>query len=158
MKLSTGKQIEIVENKVLKLKNVLSRDLSSQDSGEIQKVFVMFDSYTKSKNLTPYGPMIIHSRSHVEHGTLSNKSRLLAQLREIPEKTDPPYAFDELVRIENCLLARYRGDPRLIQMAHGKLQVYAFENGITLKNETYTVFIEQTENELIADVFAETVP
>ena len=68
---------------------------------------------------------------------------------------DSPYYFDELIRVENCILARYRGDPNSVQMAYGKINVYAFENDIRLKGETYTVFVEQNENGILADVFAE---
>ncbi|MCL2786334.1 MAG: hypothetical protein FWD81_03845 [Methanomassiliicoccaceae archaeon] len=156
MRLSTGKEIEIVRGKTLKLKNVLSKEINSQDVSEMQKAMHMFQSYTKSKSLTTYGPLIIRSNIAFENGTLIQRSRMMIQVRETPDKVDSPYYFDELVRVENCVMARYRGDPNSVQMARGKISVYAFENDIQLKGDMYTVFVEQNENGIMADVFAET--
>ena len=156
MRLSTGKEIEVVEGKTLKLKNVLSKDVGPLDSNEMQKSMHMFGAYMKSKSLTPYGPTITHAKISFENGRLIQRSRIMVQVREIPEKTDAPYSFDELIRVENCLMARYRGDAASVQMAHGKLNIYAFENDIKLKGDTYTVFVEQEQDgTIVADVFAE---
>jgi len=155
MRLSIGKEIEIVENKILKLKNVLSKEINSQDGAETQKVMHMFQSYTKTKSLTPYGPLIIRSSVAFENGNLVQRSRMMMQLREVPDTIDSPYYFDELIRVENCLMARYKGDATGVQMAYAKMNVYAFENDISLKGDTYTVFIEQNEKGIMADVFVE---
>ncbi|MCL1905363.1 MAG: hypothetical protein FWG19_04495 [Methanomassiliicoccaceae archaeon] len=154
--MSTNKEIEIVTGKTLKLKNVLSKEIGSQDGNETQKVMQMFSSYVKSKRLTPYGPMIIRSKVVFENGTLMQKSRMMIQLRETPDKVESPYYFDELIRVENCVMARYKGDVVSVQMAYGKINVYAFENDIRLRGETYTVFVEQNDDgTIMADVFAE---
>jgi len=156
MRLSTGKEIEIAEGKTLKLKNVLSKEIGSQDGSEMQKAMHMFQSYMKSISLTPYGPVIIRSSVAFENGALIQRSRMMVQVRETPKAVDSPYYFDELIRVENCILARYRGDAGNVQMAYGKINVYAFENEIQLKGDTYTVFVEQNDNGIMADVFIET--
>ena len=150
-------EIEIVENKTLKLNRVLFRELRQHDSNETQKALYMLVSYIKSKKLAAYGPTIIHSKTVFENMRPIVITRIMAQIREVPESTESPYSFEELIRVENCILARYRGDAAHLQLAYGKIQVYAFEHGISLKDETYTVIIEETPGGILADVFMETV-
>ncbi|MDR1690249.1 MAG: hypothetical protein LBR42_00205 [Candidatus Methanoplasma sp.] len=149
--------IEIAENKTLKLNRVLFRELRQHDNEDIQKSLYMLDSYIKSKKLEPYGPTVVHSRTVFENMRPISITRIMVQLREIPESVGSPYSFEELIRVENCILARYRGDAPHLQLAYGKMQVYAFEHGISLKDETYTVLIEETPSGILADVFAETM-
>jgi hypothetical protein len=157
MKLSTGKEIEVVENKILKLKNVISREFGSQDANEIQRITHLFDAYVKSHRLTPYGPMVILARTEFERGVITQKNTMLVQVRETVDKIEAPYSFTELVRVENCLMARYKGDLASLPMVYSKLQVYSFEHDIKLKDGTYTVFVEQSSPEkILADVFVET--
>ncbi|MDR0508258.1 MAG: hypothetical protein LBG63_00290 [Candidatus Methanoplasma sp.] len=150
-------EIEIAENKTLKLNRVIFRELRQQDNNEVQKALYMLSSFIKSKKLTPYGPTIVHSKTIFENMRPIQITRIMVQLRESLESVNPPYAFEESIRVENCILARYRGDAARLQIAYGKIQVYAFEKDIHLKDEMYTVLIEETPSGLLADVFAETV-
>jgi len=152
---NTSKGIEIVEGKVLKLKNVLSKELLSRDPMETQREAYMFESYVKSKGLKPYGPSIVKTEAFFDNRTLMERKTMMVQLRDAPDRIESPYAFDDLVRVENCLLARYRGDMANLSMAYAKLQLHAFEGDITLKGSTYTIIVEQNEGGIVADVFAE---
>jgi len=152
---NTSKGIEIVEGKVLKLKNVLSKELLSRDPMEAQKEAYMFESYVKSKGFKPYGPSIVKTEAFFDNRALMERKTMMVQLRDIPDSLEMPYVFEGLVRVENCLLARYRGDMSSLSMAYAKLQLHAFENDITLKGSTYTVIVEQNEGGVVADVFAE---
>ena len=153
--MNTSNEIIVANSKILKLNNVVSRAISAQDQEEMQKTMQMFNSYFKSKMLIPYGPIIVHSKTSFNNGALSQKTEMMVQVREAPDKIDAPYSFESHIRIENCVMARYCGDPMKVQMAYGKIQVYAFENDVQLKDETYTVFVEQIEGVLNADVFVE---
>ena len=42
-----------------------------------------------------------------------------------------------------------------MQFAYQKLGVYAFENDIQLKGDSYTVFVKKEEENIVADVFME---
>ncbi|MCL2143278.1 MAG: hypothetical protein FWH44_03360 [Methanomassiliicoccaceae archaeon] len=147
------REITIVEDKVLKLKNVLSKELVSGDPAETQKSAHMFETYIRSKGLEPYGPMIIKTSVTFEDGRPRERKEIMVQIRDVPKKVEPPYAFTELLRVENCLLARYRGDTFNLPMAYGKMQVYAFEKEMDIAGETYTIVVEQNENSILADVF-----
>ncbi|MDR0508847.1 MAG: hypothetical protein LBG63_03355 [Candidatus Methanoplasma sp.] len=152
-----AKVIEIEENKTLKLNKVMFRELKQKDDSEIQKALHMLISFVKSKKLTPYGPAIIHSRTVFENMQPIQVTRIMVQLKESPQSVDSPYSFKELMRAENCILARYRGDAAGLQIAYWKIHVYAFENDIALKDDMYTVYVGETQSGISADVFVETV-
>jgi len=42
-----------------------------------------------------------------------------------------------------------------LQFAYSKLQLHAFDNDIKLKGDSYTVFVENKEGKMVADVFME---
>jgi len=44
---------------------------------------------------------------------------------------------------------------RYLQFTYSKLQLHAFENDIKLKGNSYTVFVENKEGIMVADVFME---
>lgn len=146
--------IDVAEGKTLKLNNILCRLLDSTDNDAIAKTMTMIDSYMKIKGLEPYGPLIIKTEVVMEGTREAVRNSIIVQLKSPPNYVDLPYDFKPLVRMENCLMARYRGPFAGLQMAGMKIQVYSFENGITLSGESYTVMIEQNEGGILADVFS----
>lgn len=148
------RNIEIVENKVLKLKNVLSKEFKSTGPEESQRSTYLFESYMKSKGLEPYGPLVIKVAMTYENGGPQEKRDIMVQLRNAPDTVEPPHTFMRSIRVENCLLARYRGELFNLPMASRKIQVYAFENDIDLSGDVYTAIVEQNEIGILADVFA----
>ncbi|MBB6623693.1 hypothetical protein H7E67_09645 [Clostridium gasigenes] len=83
--------------------------------------------------------------------------KLMVQLKTFINKVDLPYDIKSQIRITNCLFARFNEKQENLQFTYQKLGVYAFENDIKLKGDSYTVFVKQEENEFIADVFMETL-
>lgn len=155
MKLSTTNEIQIVSGKTLKLNHVLSRKMNGADSEEVHRVMHMFEAYAKSHKLTLYGPIIIHSCSELKDATTSQRMELMGQVREVPSKILPPYSYNETIRIENCLLVRYHGNIDKLPLAYGKLEIHCFENDLILQGEIYTIILEEKENVITADIFAE---
>ena len=155
--LSMSKEIIIECGKSLKLNNIISREIPVQDNDEIQRIMHMFNSYMKTKGLTPYGPMIILNSSLIENNTIIPVSKIMIQIREEPESLEPPYVFDGTIKLSNCILARYRGDLFNLQMAYSKIQVYAFENELELKDEIYSIFVKQDLSEITVDIFVEII-
>lgn len=148
--------IEIAEKKTLKLNNVLFRALDTSDTTGFEKTASMFESYTKSKKLDLYGPVVIRVEPKIVGREVQITTTLLGQVRNPPESVDDPYSFLPLLRVENCLMARYRGPSKSLQVAYSKMQVYAFENNIPLSGTTYTVYVDgNSEDEIMADVFTE---
>lgn len=156
--MNTIEKIAIRENKVLKLNNVLIREVSENELIDIDKISYMMDSYIKSKGNSTIGPMINYSGFEMqEDGQPKIKIKIMVQLKNSIHNVEKPYELKNQLRIVNCLFARFTEKEENLQFAYQKLGVHAFENDIKLKGDSYTVFVKQEENNIVADVFMETV-
>ena len=149
-------KIIVRENKVLKLNNVLIRQVRDNEFMDIQKVAYMMESYIKSKGNSILGPMINYSTAEAdENGQVKIVLKLMFQMKDPIHNVESPYIQESQIRVKNCLFARYSEKEENLQFAYSKLQLFAFENDIKLKGEAYTVFVENRDNKMIADVFME---
>ncbi len=154
--MSTIEKIMVRENKTLKLKNVLIREVSENELIDIERISYMMDSYIKSKGASTIGPMINYSGLEIdENGEAKVKIKIMVQLKNIIHKIEEPYRLKPQIRITNCLFARFTEKEENLQYAYQKLGVYAFENDKKLKGDSYTVFVKQEEDNIVADVFME---
>lgn len=154
--MNTVEKISIRENKTLKLTNVLIRELSENEIIDIDKINYMMDSYIKSKGNSTIGPMINYSNLEVdENGQAKISIKIMVQLKNPIYNVEAPYELKKELRISNCLFARFTEKEENIQFAYQKLGVYAFENDIKLKGDSYTVFVKKEEENIIADIFME---
>ena len=53
------------------------------------------------------------------------------------------------------MFARFTEKEENLQYAYSKLGLFAFENDIKLKGDSYTVFVDKNEEGIVADVFME---
>jgi len=149
-------KISIRENKTLKLTNVLVRELSENEIIDIDKINYMMDSYIKSKGNSTIGPIINYSNLEVdENGQAKIRIKIMVQLKNPIYNVEAPYEIKKELRISNCLFARFTEKEENIQFAYQKLGVYAFENDIKLKGDSYTVFVKKEEENIVADIFME---
>jgi hypothetical protein len=49
----------------------------------------------------------------------------------------------------------YQGEESKLKFAYDKINLKAFEEDIPLKGDSYTIFIDQQDDQIIADVFME---
>ncbi len=156
--MNTIEKIAIRENKTLKLNNLLIREVSENELIDINKISYMMDSYIKSKGNSTIGPMINYSTVEVdESGQAKVIIKLMVQLKNPIYNVEKPYELNTQLRVTNCLFARFTEKEENLQFAYQKLGVYAFENNIKLKGDSYTVFVKQEEENIVADVFMETL-
>jgi hypothetical protein len=154
--MSTTEKIIVRENKVLKLNTVLIRQVNQSEFNDIEKAAYMMESYIKSKGNSILGPMINYTTTEVdESGQVRIIIKLMVQLKNPIHNVGTPYELKNQIRVTNCLFARFSEKEENLQFAYSKLQLYAFENDINLKGDTYTVFVENKDSKMIADVFME---
>lgn len=148
-------KIEFRENKVLKLINVLSRPVPVEDLMNQDKQVMMLQNWIKAKGYESLGPLIMYSSGikGMEGDKPIVDSRIMYQLKNNNIRLELPYRFEPEIRIENCLMARFNDKADKMQFATQKLTLFAYENDLELTGETYIVFIKQTEESLLADVF-----
>lgn len=154
--MNTIEKIIIKENKILKLNNVLIREISENELIDINKISYMMDSYIKSKGNSTIGPMTNYSSVEIDdNGQPKVILKLMVQLKTSIHNIEKPYELKSQIRITNCLFARFTEKEENLQFAYQKLGVYAFENDIKLKGDSYTVFVKKEEENIVADVFME---
>lgn len=149
-------RIEFRENKVLKLTNVLSRKIPVSEIFSQEKQISMLQNWVKAKGYELVGPLIVYTSAIKcidADGKPQIESRILQQIKQSSVRLELPYRFDELIRIENCLMARTNDRPEKLQYASLKLELHAYENDLELTGETYTIVIKQEGDNILADVF-----
>ena len=145
-----------VNNKTLKLTNVLIANIDPDDGEDI--VFSnKMDNYIKSKGYQPVGPLIQYTGTEqTENGELDLIIRFLRQVNGYIKHTESPYTMQPVFRVPNCLYVRFVGPQSMMNVAYQKLAVYAYEEGIEVTRNSYTVYVNHLENEdIVADIFME---
>jgi len=154
--MNINEKIIVKENKTLKLNNVLIREVSQNELIDMNKITYMMDSYIKSKGNSIVGPMINYSSVESdENGQAKILMKIMVQLKNSIHNMEKPYELKNQIRITNCLFARFTEKEENLQQAYSKLGLYAFENDIKLKGNSYTVFVNKNEKGIVADVFME---
>lgn len=152
-------KIRIAENKTLKLQNSLSvnLDFSTENleliiDNEVNKM----NTYIQTHGARQIGPLIQYSSIEVnDEGEADINMQFMLQADNFIHNVEQPYRMESLLRVKNCLYARYMGPEDKIKFAYDKLGVYAFENDIELEGSNYTIYVDRNEEEetMIADVF-----
>ena len=145
-----------VSNKTLKLTNVLAVKMTTEDMQDMAFAEKM-ENYIKSKGYQPIGPLVQYTG--VEQGENGEQELVIRMLRQASgyiNHTEPPYTVESVLRVPNCLYLRFIGPQDKLNIAYSKLTVYAYEEDIPLTGNSYTVFVNQLDNDdIVADVFME---
>lgn len=149
-------KIKIYEKKVLKLTNVLVKETELIGDADFSLDVIGMENYIKSKGTIPIGPLVQKIVTQNDgNGNLNIKLFLLRQCKDYIQHIDQPYKMESVLRITNCLYTRFCDEESKVKYAYDKLVLFAHENDINLTNETYTVFVEQENDKLTADIFME---
>ena len=145
-------KIELKDNKSLKLINVVYREFPINTFKEIGKYIQMMVNWIKSNKTDVMGPVIVHT--YISNNDESRiGARLIMQTKIKINKVDTLYKEVDEVKVSNCLYTHYDGPKEKSQFGSEKIFIYAFENGIELTSETYSVFLKETETDLAVDYF-----
>lgn len=152
-------KIHLQEYKILKLKNVLSSKVNiDAEDVSIDVILEQMQSYIRVKGAIQIGPLIQYIEPKVnEQGELEVEMSFLLQCSQPIHNVDIPYKMRPILRIPNCIYCRYTGPEEALKFAYDKINLYAFENDIKLKGGSFTIFVDQNEEEgtMTADVFME---
>lgn len=148
--------INVSRNKVLKLTNVLIRSLSVEESVPFDVIVNKMENYIKAKGCFPVGPLIQRTVCDMKDNDLFDINvYIMIQSNNFIHNVEEPYRMESLIRVRNCMYARYIGPEEKLKFAYDKINVTAFEEDIELSNENYTIFVDQQDDNIVADVFVE---
>ena len=150
-------KLQFNTSKILKLHNVLKSkiDLENQDM-DLAVLVEKMQSYIKVKGAVQIGPLIQCTRTFVnEEEELDMEIILMLQCNHFINSVEKPYSMESVLRVTDCMYCRYMGPEEQLKIAYDKINVEAFENDIELEGESYTVFVDENEEEgtIVADVF-----
>ncbi|MDO5150539.1 MAG: hypothetical protein Q4D76_14305 [Oscillospiraceae bacterium] len=150
-------RIEIKINKILKLTNALIQYVDIKcDNRNVEHSIIQMDNYLKSKGATPIGPLIQKTEYSVnEEGQLDIKVCFMRQANNFIHNVEAPYTMESVLRVRNCMYARYTGPEEKLKLAYDKINVTAFEEDIELSNSNYTIFVDKQDDNIVADIFVE---
>lgn len=148
-------EIKVAENKTLKLTNVLSRAVQPEELANLPVILTQMQNFMKSNGVQPIGPLVqaIKTGTGPDHVP---EMYMMQQATQMITKLEPGYHMDAVLRVKNCLYAHYTGPLSQSQLASAKLQIMAFENDIKLTDNSYTIYVNQDDDEAVIDVFMET--
>ncbi len=152
-------KLQFHPSKVLKLTNVLEYTILMDDEKfDLNTAIKQMQSYIKTKGALQIGPLIQYTQTTVnEQQELTVKIIMMLQCNHYIHNTEYPYCMEAVIRIPDALYCRYIGSENKIKFAYDKINLYAFENDIPLKGDSYTIFVGRDEDNdtITADVFME---
>ena len=148
-------EIKVAENKTLKLTNVLSRTLHPEELANLPVILTQMQNFMKSNGVQPIGPLV----QAIKPGTGPDQlpeMYMMQQATQMIPNMELGYHMDAVLRVKNCLYAHYTGPLSQSQLASSKLQIHAFENDIKMTGSSYTIYVNQDDDDAVVDVFMET--
>lgn len=149
-------KIQFNNSKTLKLTNALIKKIVEDDFTNFAKTIELMNNYIKSKGYMPVGPLIQYTTIKYDENT--NPTVVISLIRQsnnFINHVESPYSMQSIIRAKDCMYVRYTGEESKLKFAYDKINLVAFEEGIELKGDSYTVFINQIEDIVTADVFME---
>lgn len=148
-------KIPISLNKTLKLKNACIYRVVDEDLENIERTIYQLDNYIRSKGALPVGPIVQCVQVLMRKESPIVELQLIRQVNTYIEDVEPPYAMQETLCCPNCIFCRFTGESCDLHYAYEKINAVSYEENLALTGKRYTVFIEKSESEFAADIFAE---
>jgi hypothetical protein len=135
---------------------VLIYEVNVEMENNFSSAIIKMENYIKSKGAMPIGPIIQKTAYSVnEEGQFDIRLYLMRQTNNYINHVQEPYKMESILRVRNCMYAHYIGPEEKVKFAYDKINVTAFEEDIELSNENYTIFVDQQDDNIVADVFVE---
>lgn len=146
-------KVKISVNRILKLNNVLIREIAPTELNYENQIFNQMRAYIQDKGASTVGPVITYSKAEKDaDGITTANKRIMIQVSQVIT-AENPYLYEDCIRVESCLYARFNERIDSLPYAYDKLGVYAFENDLKLHGESYTISLNSFGSKLTADIF-----
>lgn len=150
--------IKIAENKILVLRNVLisHMEFSFENIELFDTEIKKMSAFIQTHGASQIGPLIQFACTEIdEEDEATINVQFMLQADRFIHNVEAPYHMEPVMRVKECLYARYIGPEDKIKYAYDKLGVYAFENELGLDGSNYTIYLEKNDEEetMIADIF-----
>ena len=149
------REIQIAQNKTLKLTNVVSRRIQPEEFNNMQIVLTQMHNFIKSNGAQPLGPLVQCIKLPAGPNP-QPEIYMMQQATQLIPRMEAGYSMDAVLRVRNCLYAHYVGPMSQSGLASQKLNIMAFEHELELTGTVYTIFVNQDDDEGVVDTFMET--
>lgn len=147
-------RLEVLENKKLVLKNTLCKELKNLQIEKLDEEISKFGLLLERLSVQTFGPLIMRNAgiSFADDGEMTMDHTLIIQARDYKQYKNNFSVFEQ-VEVPNSVYVRFEGASEDLHFAHSKLDLYFYENELEPTGETYSVIIDETENNTIVDIF-----
>ncbi|MFZ7122025.1 MAG: hypothetical protein ACOWWH_13880 [Eubacteriaceae bacterium] len=80
---------------------------------------------------------------------------MMRQTDTFIKNVEPPYKMKSVIKLSKCIYCRYIGEESKLKFGYDKIGVTAFEENIELTGNYYTIFVDQQDDIITADIFME---
>ena len=149
------REIQVAENKTLKLTNVLARKIDASELGNLGVILTQMQNFIKSHSAMPVGP-VIQCVKFTSGPNPEPQIYFMMQVNQLIPRLEPGYEQDAVLRVKGCLYAHFTGPMDHSSLASQKLNIYAYEHEIELTGTTYSIYVNQDSENGVKYVFMET--
>ncbi|WP_445487618.1 AraC family transcriptional regulator [Niallia sp. 03133] len=147
-------KLEVKENKKLVLKNVIINELRSIQIEKLDAEIQKFINLTQILHMQTFGPLItklVGTNLH-DDGSLTFDYDLIVQAHNYHLHKEQ-FKVKKEYSCRNCIYLRYEGKAEHLNFAHSKLDLHIFENDLLTNGEMYSVFLSNTPEKMVVDIF-----
>ena len=125
------REIQVAENKTLKLTNVLARKIDASELGNLGVILTQMQNFIKSHSAMPVGP-VIQCVKFTSGPNPEPQIYFMMQVNQLIPRLEPGCEQDAVLRVKGCLYAHFTGPMDHSSLASQKLNIYAYEHEIEL--------------------------
>lgn len=147
-------KLEVLENKKLVLKHVLMKQHKNIELEAIDEKLNKFSNQLKLFNVQTFGPMITRNIGTTIHddGKLTIDYEVFVQAHDF-KQYKKHFLVKERIDFPNCVYLKFKGNPKNIQYAHNKLDLYFYEQGLVSNGDIIMVLVNENPEQIEVDLF-----
>ncbi len=147
-------KLEVKENKRLTLKNVIINELHNIKLENLDSEIQKFVNYLQVLKIQTFGPLItklIGTNIHND-GLITCDYDVMVQAHDYHLYKDK-FKVTKEYNCDYCIYTRFEGKIENLNYAYTKLDLHIYENDLMTKGEVYSVFLSNTPNHMVVDLF-----